>query len=154
MFITEEIIIYLLFGVNILLALWIIRLEIKIRGVGIMKDGKGLKSKFIAIENKLDGLRQFEEKTKDDFKMMENKARNNIQDIEIIRFNPFKNDGVGGDQSFAIAFLNKKGNGVIMSSLYARDKVSVFAKPVENWQSKYELSEEEKEVLEKTKNKD
>jgi len=47
--------------------------------------------------------------------------------------------------------LNKKGSGVIISSLYTRDKVSVFAKPIENWQSKYELSEEEKDVLNKTK---
>ena len=153
MFITEEIIIYILFAVSILLILWVLRLEIKIGGLGVAKDTKGLKNKFNVIESELGDLRQSEKNTKNNFLSIENRLQNNIQNIEIVRFNPFKNDGIGGDQSFAISFLNKKGNGVIMSSLYTRDKVSVFAKPIENWQSKYELSEEEKNVLERAKNK-
>ena len=61
---------------------------------------------------------------------LQNLLENNIQNIEVVRFNPFKDEGMGGDQSFAISFLDKKGNGVIMSSLYSREKVSVFAKPI------------------------
>ena len=151
MFITEEILIYLLLGSNIVLLFWIIRLEIKTRNIEAYKEQKKLKSQFQQIESKLENLCHFEEKTRDNFRFMQNKLQNSVQNVEIMRFNPFKSEGIGGDQSFAIAFLNKKGDGAVMSSLYARDKVSVFAKPIENWQSKYELSEEENIVLEKVK---
>ncbi|MFH1402526.1 MAG: DUF4446 family protein [Patescibacteria group bacterium] len=151
MFITEEIIMYILFAVNILLILWIVRLEIKTRDIGILKDKKSLIGKFKIIEKRIDENEIFEENIKTNLDFIQNKLQDNIQNIKILRFNPFKNDGIGGDQSFAISLLNKKGSGAIISSLYAREKVSVFAKPIENWQSKYELSEEEKSVLEKTK---
>lgn len=150
-FTIEEIILYTLLGVNILFVLWLTRLEIKSKDIKVMKDKKSLRNKLNSIEEKIEALYQFENKTVDGLHILENKLKDNIQNVEIIRFNPFKNDGIGGDQSFAITLLNKKGSGVIISSLYARDKVSVFAKPIENWQSKYELSEEEKSVLNKTK---
>jgi len=38
---------------------------------------------------------------------------------------------------------------VVLSSLYARDRMSIFAKPVKNNKSEYELTEEEKEALKK-----
>ena len=150
-FTIEEIVLYTLLSVNILFVLWLTRLEIKSKDIKVMKDKKSLRNKLNSIEEKIEALYQFENKTVDGLHILENKLKDNIQNVEIIRFNPFKNDGIGGDQSFAITLLNKKGSGVIISSLYARDKVSVFAKPIENWQSKYELSEEEKSVLNKTK---
>ena len=50
-----------------------------------------------------------------------------------------------------MAFLNDEGDGVIMSSLYARDRMSIFAKPIKKGKSEFELSAEEKEVLDKAK---
>ncbi len=38
-----------------------------------------------------------------------------------------------------------------MSSLYARDRMSIFAKPIVNGEYDFDLSIEEKEVLEKSK---
>jgi hypothetical protein len=72
-----------------------------------------------------------------------------IRSVETIRFNPFLD--AGSNQSFAISFLNDEGNGVVMSSLYARDRMSIFAKPIIKGKSEFELSTEEKEVLEKSK---
>ena len=50
-------------------------------------------------------------------------------------------------QSFAVALLSENGDGAVLSSLYARDRMSVFAKPVKNFSSEFEMTEEEKEVL-------
>lgn len=151
-FTLEEIVLYFLAVINILFVLWLIRLEIKSKDINLFQDKKGLRDKINSIEDKIGELQQFGKETIEKFDTVEDKLKNNIQNVEVIRFNPFKKDGVGGDQSFATTFLNKKGKGIIMSSLYTRDKVSVFAKPVENWQSKYELSEEETKVLNQTKN--
>jgi hypothetical protein len=64
-----------------------------------------------------------------------------------MRFNPFID--AGSNQSFAIALINDEGNGIVMSSLYARDRMSIFAKPIVNGKSEFELSSEEKDVLNK-----
>jgi len=72
-------------------------------------------------------------------------AMQNIQNVGVIRFNPFKE--TGGSQSFAVALTDKKNNGVVISSLYARERVNIFAKPISNGESEYTLSDEEKEAI-------
>lgn len=62
-----------------------------------------------------------------------------------LRFNPFENGGT--NQSFAIAFLDESGNGVVLSSLYTREKTSLFAKPIKEFTSDFELTEEEQSVI-------
>lgn len=70
-----------------------------------------------------------------------------LQRIHTVRFNPFRDQG--GNQSFATCLMDERGDGVVISSLYSRDKVSVYAKPLLEGKSDYELSEEEKEVINK-----
>ena len=38
-------------------------------------------------------------------------------------------------------------NGIVLNGIYARDSSNIYAKPVENGTSKYILSEEEKEAI-------
>lgn len=70
-----------------------------------------------------------------------------IQRVEINRFNPFRDQG--GNQSFATCLMDENGDGLVISSLYSRDKVSVYAKPLREGKSEYELSQEEREVVDK-----
>ncbi len=65
--------------------------------------------------------------------------------VKLIRFNPFPD--VGGTQSFAVAIMNEDGNGVVFSSLYSRERMSVFAKPIVNGKSDIELTPEEQGVV-------
>jgi hypothetical protein len=58
---------------------------------------------------------------------------------------------MGGNQSFATAFLNEDGDGVVISSLYSREHTSVFAKPVKKHSSEHEMSNEEKEAMEEAR---
>lgn len=73
-----------------------------------------------------------------------------IQRVGFLRFNPFEH--TGGDQSFAIALLDGGDNGIILSSLYTREGVRVYAKEVQGGNSKHPLSEEEQKVLEQALN--
>ncbi|MFH0846221.1 MAG: DUF4446 family protein [Patescibacteria group bacterium] len=149
--ISQDIIIYILLGLNIILVLWISRLEMKTRDIKILKNTKSIVDNFKEIGKALDEITTFDEEIKNKIIKIEEKNKDNIQNLEILRFNPFKDQGIGGDQSFALTLLDKKGNGAILSSLYGREKVSVFAKPIKDWKSEYELSEEEKHVLNKFK---
>ena len=69
-----------------------------------------------------------------------------IQKIGLVRYNAFKD--VGSDLSFAIAMLDRNDNGVILNGLYGSESSNIYAKPVKNGISKYQLSEEEKTALE------
>lgn len=68
-----------------------------------------------------------------------------VQKVAMIRFNPFSDSG--GDQSFAVALLDGKNNGLVLSSLYMRGQPLVYAKPIEKGVSKYQLSQGEADVL-------
>jgi hypothetical protein len=76
-------------------------------------------------------------------KAVERIARS-VRSAGAVRFNPFQS---GDGQSFAAAFLDEKGDGVILSTLSLRERVSVFAKPVKNYASPHELTEEEKAAM-------
>jgi hypothetical protein len=82
---------------------------------------------------------------------VESRLKTSLRGMHTIRFNPFQGDGSGGFQSFATAFLNEEGTGVIISSLHARDRMSVYAKPIVKFVSEFELTEEEQEALSKAK---
>ena len=70
-----------------------------------------------------------------------------IQKVGVIRFNPFKD--IGGDQSFAIALLDKDNSGLTISSLYGREGTRIYTKPIEKGNSSYHLSDEEREAIQK-----
>lgn len=73
-------------------------------------------------------------------------AHRSIHKVGIIRFNPFKD--IGGDQSFALALLDGKNSGVVISSLHTREGTRIYSKPVTKGTSeKYTLTEEEKTAI-------
>jgi hypothetical protein len=70
-----------------------------------------------------------------------------LQHVGVVRFNPFSD--TGGDQSFAIALADARGDGVLISSLHARDTTRVYAKPMIGWGSAHSLTNEEKQAIER-----
>lgn len=78
---------------------------------------------------------------------MQHNARLHVQRVGTVRFNAFPD--TGSDLSFAIALLDANNNGVVISSLYGRNESRIYAKPIENGQSTYTLSEEEKSAIAK-----
>lgn len=67
--------------------------------------------------------------------------------LGIIRFNPFKD--IGGNQSFAIAILDGKNSGMVISSLHTREAgTRLYAKPIVKGKSEeYQLTEEENKAI-------
>lgn len=138
------------------LFLWIWRLERKIKK--ILGRGVSANIESVILENhkRIKRMEEQQKVTIERLSLIENKLRKSVRAIETIRFNPFKGVGVGGNQSFSSAFLNEDGDGLVLSGLYLRDRVSVYAKPLKNLQAEFELSEEEKlaikKALDSTKN--
>ena len=69
-----------------------------------------------------------------------------IQNIGIVRFNPFAD--TGGNQSFTLAILDAERNGIVLTSLYARAGSRWYSKEVRLGKSKdIVLSKEEEEAI-------
>ncbi len=69
-----------------------------------------------------------------------------VQNLGLVKFNPF-ND-TGSSQSFSLALLDGNYTGLVMTGLHARERTRVYIKPVNRGKSSYELSNEEKKALE------
>jgi len=67
--------------------------------------------------------------------------------VAIIRYNAFGE--AGSDLSFSLAILDDQQNGVVVTSIYGREESRLYAKPVENGKSVYNLSEEEMSAIKK-----
>lgn len=73
-----------------------------------------------------------------------------IQKVGIVRYSAFKD--TGSDLSFAVALLDEKNSGVVFNGIYSREMSNIYAKPVENGNSSYTLSEEEAEAIKRAIN--
>lgn len=111
------------------------------------KKAKDLEDTIVKLEEEIIKLKKAKEQTEKDIKEIHTKLKKSIRGLETVRFNPFPDQG--SNQSFAIGILNEENNGVVLSSLYSRERMSIFAKPIKSGKSEYELTEEEKEALEK-----
>lgn len=81
---------------------------------------------------------------------IEKEGEFHIQKIGLLRFNPF-ND-TGGDQSFILALLDNKDNGLVMSGLYSRAGTRWFAKKVKGGKgADHELSDDEMKAIQQSK---
>ena len=80
-----------------------------------------------------------------EYRRLDALTKNCLQQTSLVRFNAFEN--TGSDLSFALALLDAKRNGVVVSSLFGRNESRVYAKPVVKGLSTYFLTEEEKQAL-------
>jgi len=107
------------------------------------------KGDFIKLLDKVLNLqRQNLKKTKDLeklYKIMEEDGLLHTQKVGLVRFNPFEE--MGGDQSFALALLNGKDDGIIITGLHTRERTRVYLREIKTGKSKYVLSKEEKRAL-------
>lgn len=144
---------YLVIGgllvVAIALAAWIVRLEKRLRRLMRGKDAESLEETIAGVMKDIATLKRFRHDSTEYLREVENRLQRNVGHIETLRFNPFQGTGEGGNQSFATAFVNEQGHGVVITSLHVRDRVSVFAKPVKNFESENELTDEERHVIAK-----
>jgi hypothetical protein len=146
-----EIVFFILFGVSfffiVLGAIWVVVTEKRLKRFFLGKKAKDLEDTITILENEITKLNKSKENIEKEIAVINTKLKKSIRGLETIRFNPFPDQG--SNQSFAIGMLNEEGNGLVISSLYSRERMSVFAKPIKNSKSEYELSTEEKEALKK-----
>lgn len=145
-----EIIFFVLMGIIVLIEMvWMVITEKRLKRFFLGKKAKDLEDTILLLETEIQNLNNAKKNIEKEISSINLKLRKSIRGLETIRFNPFPDQG--SNQSFAIGMLNEDGDGLVISSLYSRDRMSIFAKPVKEGKSTYELTTEEKEALTKAK---
>jgi hypothetical protein len=150
---TNTICLIILSALVLVLTGYVVFLHTKLKTFLVDKNATSIGDSMVSLAGRADTLEKFRSNLEEYLISVEGRLKKSIQAVHTVRFNPFKASGGGGNQSFATAFINETGDGVVISSLYSRDNVSIFGKPVKNHASEYELSDEEKEAIRKAKEK-
>jgi hypothetical protein len=77
--------------------------------------------------------------------ILERDSKRAFARVGLVRYNPFED--TGGNQSFALALIDAKGDGFIVSSLHSRNATRLYAKSLSGGRSEVALSTEEAEAL-------
>jgi hypothetical protein len=68
-----------------------------------------------------------------------------VRNVGLVRYDAFED--VGGRLSFSCAMLDDHGTGVVVTSINGRQDTRVYAKPIVDGRSQYNLSIEEEEAI-------
>lgn len=74
-----------------------------------------------------------------------------LRHVGLVRFSPFHD--TGGDQSFTLAVLDGRCDGVVMTGLHSRTDSRLYAKPIQGGESEYTLIPEEREAISRALNR-
>lgn len=139
-------------GLSLASLVFTVLIYVKIGSFFKQGNAKSFEDMALQMVSELEGLKKFRTELMEYITVLEKRLTRSMQVALSKRYNPFKGTGEGGLQSHSTALLSENGDGVMISALGTRDRVSVFAKPLEKFESKeVELTPEEKEILEEAR---
>lgn len=109
---------------------------------GSQTDIEGLLREFMSQSRDIEESYKY---LRDSVAGIEVQLKSCVQKVGFLRYGAVP--GVGADLSFVVALLDEVDNGVVINGIYTRDGSYTYAKEVLAGQSKYTLSDEEKEAI-------
>ncbi len=147
--------VFITIGLIILVFILIIILIISLVSTSKMKDkyrkimkgtnNKNLEELLVSSLDKIDNMEGITNEVKDMCNKTSNKVSSCVQKVAMQRYKAFED--IGSDLSYSIALLDGRNNGVIITSIYSRNESITYAKPIDDGISRYDLSQEENNVL-------
>ncbi|KOA20298.1 hypothetical protein CLHOM_12940 [Clostridium homopropionicum DSM 5847] len=152
---------YIIVGLSVIILIMLImlislarsisKLDTKYRKLTRGINNKNIEEIIVNYLDNIDEVKTIAHDVKNRQDNIEDKLKECFQKISILRYKAF--DDVGSDLSFSIALLNENNDGVILTGIYGRHDSTVYAKPIDEGISRYDLSDEEEEVLQNACNK-
>lgn len=141
--------------VNIILIILYVSSNLKLRKLNkeyrnfMKKVGKGddLEENLKVYINKVEKVEKENKEIEDYCDSLNKEISKTIKKVGIVRYNAFKD--TGSDLSFALALLNENNDGVVLNGIYSREMSNIYAKPIKDGKSKYTISEQEQEAIDK-----
>ncbi len=76
-------------------------------------------------------------------------AASDLSNAGFVRYDAFAGNSSG--LSYALALLNRQGDGVVLTSIYSREDTRTYGKPVETFKPTVAASDEELEAIERAR---
>lgn len=108
-------------------------------------DGANLERMMIGCIDDTKAVADENEKIKTEIEAIKALLQQAITRVAVVRFRAFED--MGSDLSYAVAMLDSDNNGVVLSSIFAREDSRSYVKPITAGKSSYSLTEEEEEAL-------
>ncbi|TVY10705.1 DUF4446 family protein [Paenibacillus cremeus] len=139
--------IILLLFLIVLISFWVKLNKLRKNYTSLLNGSGEVNVEEVLIGMQDKGNRQTEriEASERSIQAMQDQLRSMKSHIGIHRYNAFAESG--SDLSFSVAVLDEKQDGVVLTGIHSRDHTYVYAKPIEQGQSSYTLSPEEKEAI-------
>ena len=111
------------------------------------KDAKTLEDTLIQRLDQVDSLLESNEENDSNIKVLSKNMQRTYQKMGLIKYDAFHE--MGGDLSFALTMLDENNTGWILNAMHSREGCYTYIKEVIKGESYIELSEEERDCLEK-----
>jgi len=111
----------------------------------LLGGGDGAARRVTSLEEAAASLARQGERVDERVSELEALSRVDVSRIGFVRYDAF--DDAGSALSYALALLNREGNGVVVSSIYARNDTRTFGKGVKNFEPVVRASEEELQAI-------
>lgn len=108
-------------------------------------DGENLERMLIGHVNEVKTVIEEHQRLDEEYRRISDLLNMAVTRVGVVRFRAFEN--MGSDLSYAVALLNSHNDGVVLSSIFAREDSRSYMKPITDGKSEYALSKEEEEAL-------
>ncbi|HTZ56292.1 MAG TPA: DUF4446 family protein [Candidatus Acidoferrum sp.] len=116
---------------------------------GLIGGGAGASSRLAAIDHALSteqaGLKRVAQQVSE----LEALARTDVSRVGFVRYDAFED--TGSELSYALALLNREGDGVVISSIYSRTDTRTYGKAVSGYKPAVNASDEELRAIERAR---
>lgn len=102
--------------------------------------------RLAALEAEHAAQRKIAERVAGRLDELEKLATSDVSRVGFVRYDAF--DDTGSDLSYALALLNRQGDGVVLSSIYSRTDTRTFGKAVKSFKPAANASAEELRAIE------
>jgi hypothetical protein len=146
---------YILLGLSLAVVILLVLVLVLLKSINNLEkryrrfmrgvNNKNLEELVVGYLDKIDEAKQGSDKLMELFNNLDKRVKGCIQKTSLVRYRAF--DDVGSDLSFSIALLDENNSGIILTGIYGRHESNTYAKPIDKGISRYDLSEEEQQVL-------
>ncbi len=112
------------------------------------KNGKSIEKNILKKFEELDEISALIKVNEKEIEEIRKKMERHYQKSGIVKYDAFHE--MGGNLSFALTMLDENDNGWIFNAMHSREGCYTYIKEIVRGQSYIELSEEERQCLEKT----
>lgn len=116
---------------------------------GLIGGGAGASGRLASIEDALSAEQHGLKRVAQQVSELEALARTDVSRVGFVRYDAFED--TGSELSYALALLNREGDGVVISSIYSRTDTRTYGKAVNGYKPAVNASDEELRAIERAR---